>query len=142
MLPNRSRTTGSTDSPRVKRTGALPVPYCTRSVCSERIASAEIHDAGDTRFQRYRGSKRRPDGLMGERIHAVKTLAHPDQIEIANQVFSPSPEEVARARKLDAIYKEAQEKGLGAVAFEGKLVDVAVIRNARSIIQQADLIGM
>src|SRR6266568_3181808 len=71
-----------------------------------------------------------------------KWAIHPGQIDIANQVFSPSLEDVARARKLDAIYKEAQEKGMGAVSFEGKLVDVAVIRNARNIIQQADLIGM
>jgi citrate lyase subunit beta/citryl-CoA lyase len=89
-----------------------------------------------------------PDGYRRECTRSKvlgmvgKWAIHPGQIDIANQVFSPSPEDVARARKLDAIYKEAQEKGLGAVAFEGRLVDVAVIRNARNIIQQADLIGM
>ncbi len=73
---------------------------------------------------------------------AGKWAIHPNQIDIANQVFSPSPEEVDRARRLDAAYREAQANGLGAVAFEGKMIDVAVVRNARNIIQQADLIGI
>ncbi len=73
---------------------------------------------------------------------AGKWAIHPSQIDIANQVFSPSQEEVDRARKLDAFYTEAQARGLGAVAYEGKMIDVAVIRNARNIIQKADLIGM
>lgn len=71
-----------------------------------------------------------------------KWAIHPSQVDIANQVFSPSQEEVDRARRLDAIYSEAQARGLGAVAYEGKMIDVAVIRNARNIIQKADLIGM
>jgi len=89
-----------------------------------------------------------PDGYRREcvRSHTLgfvgKWAIHPTQIDIANHVFSPSQEEVDRARKLDAFYTEAQATGLGAVAFEGKMIDVAIIRNARNIIQKADLIGM
>jgi citrate lyase subunit beta/citryl-CoA lyase len=89
-----------------------------------------------------------PDGYRRESVRSSilgfvgKWAIHPSQIDIANQVFSPSQEEVDRARKLDAIYTEAQAQGLGAVAFEGKMIDVAIIRNARNIIQKADLIGM
>lgn len=89
-----------------------------------------------------------PDGYRRECVRSRtlgfvgKWAIHPTQIDIANHVFSPSQEEVDRARKLDAIYAEAQVKGLGAVAFEGKMIDVAIIRNARNIIQKADLIGM
>jgi citrate lyase subunit beta/citryl-CoA lyase len=88
------------------------------------------------------------EGYRREATHAKilgmvgKWAIHPSQIDIANDVFSPSPEEVERARKLDALYSEAQAQGRGAVAFEGKLIDVAVVRSARNIIQQADLIGM
>lgn len=71
-----------------------------------------------------------------------KWAIHPGQIDIANEVFSPTPAEVERARKLDALYSEAQASGQGAVAFEGKLIDVAVVRSARNVIQKADLIGM
>ena len=72
---------------------------------------------------------------------AGKWAIHPGQIDIANEVFSPTAEEVARARQIDALYREAQASGQGAVAFEGKMIDVAVIRSARNIIQKADLIG-
>ncbi len=89
-----------------------------------------------------------PDGYRRECVRSEtlgfvgKWAIHPTQIDIANNVFSPSQEEVDRARKLDAVYTEAQARGLGAVAFEGKMIDVAIIRNARNIIQKADLIGM
>ncbi len=69
-----------------------------------------------------------------------KWAIHPSQIEIANGVFAPSVDDIAWARTVDALYKEAQEKGLGAVTYAGKMVDVALIRNARNIIQKADLI--
>ena len=71
-----------------------------------------------------------------------KWAIHPGQIDIANQVFSPSQEEVDRARRMDAVYREAQEKGLGAVVFEGKMIDVAVVRNARNILEKGEMIGM
>jgi citrate lyase subunit beta / citryl-CoA lyase len=88
------------------------------------------------------------DGFRKECVHthtlgfSGKWAIHPSQIEIANQVFSPTREEVERARTLDALYTEAQDKGLGAVAFEGTMVDVALIRNARNVVQKAELIGM
>jgi len=89
-----------------------------------------------------------PDGYRRECTRSKvlgmvgKWAIHPNQIEIANDVFSPSQQEVDRARKLDELYSEAQAQGLGAVAFEGKMIDVAVVRSARNIIQKADLIGM
>ena len=50
--------------------------------------------------------------------------------------------EVDEARMLELLYVDAQEKGLGAIEYGGKMIDVALIRNARNIIQKADLIGM
>lgn len=66
-----------------------------------------------------------------------KWAIHPDQIEIINQVFSPSKEDVDRAIKVLAAHKEAQEKGLGAVAVEGRMVDQATVRLARQLYEQA-----
>lgn len=89
-----------------------------------------------------------PDGYRREciRSHVLgfvgKWAIHPSQIDIANQVYSPSQEEVDYARRLDAIYTEAQANGLGAVAVDGKMIDVAIIRSLRNTIQKADLIGM
>ena len=66
-----------------------------------------------------------------------KWVIHPDQIEIINQVFSPSKEDVDRAIKVLAAHKEAREKGLGAVAVEGRMVDQATVRLARQLYDQA-----
>ena len=66
-----------------------------------------------------------------------KWAIHPDQIEIINLVFSPSKEDVDRAIKVLAAHKKAQEKGLGAVAVEGRMVDQATVRLARQLYDQA-----
>jgi malyl-CoA/(S)-citramalyl-CoA lyase len=66
-----------------------------------------------------------------------KWAIHPDQIDIINQVFSPSKEDVDRAIKVLAAHKEAQEMGLGAVAVEGRMVDQATVRLAKQLYEQA-----
>lgn len=71
-----------------------------------------------------------------------KWAIHPDQIDIINQVFSPSKEDVDRAIKVLAAHKEAQEKGLGAVAVEGRMVDQATVRLARQLYEQARHLGL
>lgn len=71
-----------------------------------------------------------------------KWAIHPAQIDIANTVFSPSQEAVNQARRLETLYSEAQAQGLGAIEVDGKMIDSAIIRNARKILQQAELIGM
>jgi citrate lyase subunit beta/citryl-CoA lyase len=71
-----------------------------------------------------------------------KWAIHPSQIAIANQIYSPSQEEVARARKLDAAYQEALDRGVGAIAVDGKMIDVAIIRSLRTTLQKADLLEM
>ena len=71
-----------------------------------------------------------------------KWCIHPSQIAIANEVFSPAPGQVERARKMIAAMEEAEEKGLGAVAVDGVMVDAASARLMRNITRRADLIGI
>ena len=52
-----------------------------------------------------------------------KALIHPQQIEVANRCFTPSPEAVAEARRVLAAYEEAEGSGRGALAVEGQFVD-------------------
>jgi citrate lyase subunit beta/citryl-CoA lyase len=89
-----------------------------------------------------------PDGFRREcvRAHTLgavgKWAIHPSQIEIANEMFSPTREAVDRARKLSAAYAEAEAAGLGAVAVDGTMVDIASIRILRNTLKRAELIGM
>ena len=66
-----------------------------------------------------------------------KWAIHPDQIDIVNQVFSPSKEDVDRAVKVLAAHKKAREEGLGAVAVAGRMVDQATVRLAKQLYEQA-----
>ncbi len=109
------------------------------------IAARLAHiDAIDGAYSDFKN----PDGYRREctRAHILgfsgKWAIHPNQIGLANQVFSPTPQEVDYARRLDAAYTAAQEQGIGAVAFEGKMVDVAIVRSVKNVLQKADLIGM
>jgi len=112
-----------------------------RIAIAARLAHIDAIDGAYSDFKNPDGYRREctRSRVMG---FAGKWAIHPNQIGIANQVFSPSQEEIAYARKLDAAYTEAQAKGQGAVAFEGKMVDVAIVRSVRNVIQKADQIGL
>jgi citrate lyase subunit beta/citryl-CoA lyase len=71
-----------------------------------------------------------------------KWAIHPAQIEIAQEVFSPSQAEVDRARAMKKAYEDAQAQGLGAVQYEGAMIDVASLRIIQNVLDKADLIGM
>lgn len=81
-----------------------------------------------------------PEGFQAEAADARRSgfggkwVIHPSQIDTANDIFSPTPTEAARARDIVAAYADAQEQGLGAVAIDGKLVDAAHVRIALEIV--------
>jgi citrate lyase beta subunit len=59
-----------------------------------------------------------------------KWCIHPAQLPVVNEVFSPSEEEIAWARRVVAEFQAANERGAGAVAIDGKMIDGASIRMA------------
>ncbi|MFC6064037.1 HpcH/HpaI aldolase/citrate lyase family protein [Streptomyces ochraceiscleroticus] len=89
-----------------------------------------------------------PEGYRREALWAAslgyqgKWAIHPSQVVPANEVFSPSPEEVERARKLAKAYAEAEAQGLGALTLEGDMVDAASVRLLRNVLSKAELIGL
>jgi citrate lyase beta subunit len=71
-----------------------------------------------------------------------KWVIHPDQIEVVNAVFSPSSEEIERARMVIEAYDAAVASGRGAVSLGGSVVDSATIRMARQLWDQANYLGL
>jgi malyl-CoA/(S)-citramalyl-CoA lyase len=67
---------------------------------------------------------------------AGKSAIHPSQVSICNEVFLPSPEEVAWANNVVQELEQAARAGDGAVALKGEMVDEAHIKLARSILQE------
>jgi len=63
-----------------------------------------------------------------------KLLIHPNQIDIVHSVYSPSVKDVEWATKVIDAYAQAAKEGRGAVTFEGKMIDVAIVEKAKRII--------
>lgn len=66
---------------------------------------------------------------------------HPAQVAVMNEGFSPSTAEVARAEALTAAFDQALAEGRGAFSFEGKMIDLPVIEQARAVLAQRDAIA-
>ena len=70
-----------------------------------------------------------------------KTLVHPNQIEACNKAFSPSPEEVAQARKMIAAFDLPENKDKGVVSIDGRMVERMHAEMARRTVMIADAIA-
>ena len=66
-----------------------------------------------------------------------KWAIHPSQIELANDVFTPSQAEVTKARRIVEAMADAAREGKGAVSLDGRLIDLASIRMAEALLQKA-----
>ncbi len=71
-----------------------------------------------------------------------KWAIHPLQIETINKVFTPSTEDIDRARRIIDADKAARTGGRGAVAVDGRMVDQATVRLARRLWAQAQHLGL
>jgi citrate lyase subunit beta/citryl-CoA lyase len=68
-----------------------------------------------------------------------RAAIHPAQVDVINEVFTPTSEEVESARKVISAYEEAQARGTGAITGEdGLMIDEAVARAARQTIALAE----
>jgi len=70
-----------------------------------------------------------------------KWAIHPKQIALANEVFTPSEEAVTEPREILAAMEQAKANGEGATVYKGRLVDIASIKQAEVIVQQAELLA-
>ena len=71
-----------------------------------------------------------------------KMVIHPRQVEIAQRVFAPSPDEIGRALRIIRAHEEAQACGLGAFALDGKMVDRPVVKAAENIVRKGQQAGL
>jgi malyl-CoA/(S)-citramalyl-CoA lyase len=88
-----------------------------------------------------------PDGFRAAARRAAvlgcegKWAIHPSQVALANEVFTPPPKEVDRARRILVAMEQAAKEGKGAVSLDGRLIDIASIRQAEALVTTADRIA-
>lgn len=81
-----------------------------------------------------------PDGFLAAARRAAalgfegKWAIHPSQVDLANQVFSPSDAEVERARRILQALDEAKAEGRGAAQLDGRMIDAASARMAANVV--------
>lgn len=76
----------------------------------------------------------RQEALLAKSVGFLgKTCIHPSQIAIANEVFTPTREEVDWARK---IVESAGQASHGAYVLDGQMIDVPFINKAKMILRQ------
>ena len=68
-----------------------------------------------------------------------KQCIHPSQLSVVNEIFSPSAEEVARAKVVVDAYEEAAKTGRGAIGKDGKMIDYANIRMAKALLKKFEV---
>ena len=70
-----------------------------------------------------------------------KTLIHPDQVPIANDVFGYSPEEVTKARAILLAWRNAVEQGKGVAELDGQLIENLHAQEAERVVRFADVLA-
>jgi malyl-CoA/(S)-citramalyl-CoA lyase len=88
-----------------------------------------------------------PDGYRAAAGRAAalgcegKWAIHPSQIALANQAMGPPAAEVEKARRILEAMAAARADGKGAVSLDGRLIDIASIRQAEALVAKADQIA-
>lgn len=88
-----------------------------------------------------------PEGLRREANEARdlgyrgKMVIHPRQVAVVNDVFTPTQEEIAHARRVLAAAEVAERQGKGAFALDGKMIDRPLILQARLVLDIATAAG-
>ena len=106
-------------------------------------ARANGLDAIDGPFADFRDAAAyREEAGWASALGAVgKWAIHPSQVELANDVFSPTEDEVRRAKSMIARVHEAEAAGQGAAASGGVMIDAATARIFELILERAVLTG-
>jgi len=64
-----------------------------------------------------------------------RLCVHPDQVPVANELFTPSADEVARAERIVAAFSQAEAKGAAAVEVDGQMVDYPIVHRAQALLE-------
>lgn len=70
-----------------------------------------------------------------------KLVLHPNQIDMTNEIFTPSEEELSEARRIIAAIEASDREGHGVTLLDGKLVGPPMEKRARKVLEKWDRIG-
>jgi citrate lyase subunit beta/citryl-CoA lyase len=68
-----------------------------------------------------------------------KRQINPRQIEVVNEVFTPTEQEIRKAVKIVKAFERNKAEGIGVFAVDGKMVDAPVVQRALRVLEMADV---
>ncbi|MCX2724894.1 HpcH/HpaI aldolase/citrate lyase family protein [Roseibium salinum] len=119
---------------------AAMMPWLMTCVAAARAGGVDILDGVYNAFQDE-------EGFAAECAQGVemgmdgKTLIHPKQIDTCHAAFSPTPEEIAWARKINEAFDQPENADKGAIQVEGKMVERLHAQMGRRVIAIAEAIA-
>ena len=111
-----------------------------RMISAARANGIDAIDGPFPNFQDPAGYRR--EAVWASTLGAVgKWAIHPNQIELANDVFAPTEKEIALAKRMCDAYEAAEKGGDGAAGSGGFLVDAASVRIFEAVLERARVTG-
>jgi len=106
-------------------------------------ARANGLDPIDGPFANFRNADAyRQEAMWASTLGCVgKWAIHPSQVEIANEVYAPTADEIATARKMVDAYNASAEGGAGSAGLGGMMIDAATARIFETVLERARLTG-
>jgi citrate lyase subunit beta/citryl-CoA lyase len=136
---------GTNDLARELRAGLVPgrhplVPHLATALAAAREAGKVILDGVYNDVKNLEGF--RDECVQGAEMgFDGKTLIHPGQVDIANDVWAPSEADVEHARKVIAAFDEAVREGRGVITVDGRMIENLHVANAQRTLAVADAIA-
>lgn len=85
----------------------------------------------------------RKDTIRGKSLGmTAKAAINPRQIDVINEVFTPTMEEIEYAQNVIKAMEEAKREGKGVFSYQGKMVDAPIIHRAETILKKAKAAGV
>lgn len=110
-------------------------------------ALAAAREAGRVILDGVYNDVRDPDGLRAECVQGFemgfdgKTLIHPGQVEVTNEVWAPDADAVDHARRVIEAFREAVAEGRGVVTVDGRMIENLHVAQAERTLAIADAIA-
>ena len=136
---NRSVDVGGGDTGTVDEYGEASLLYARSAVAvAARAADVQALDTPYVKFRDPNGLKSE-SGLARRLGYGGKFAIHPAQVEVIEEIFSPTDAEIERARRVLEAARVAELEGRGSVSLDGEMVDAPVVARARNVLARANM---
>ena len=113
----------------------------TRLVVAARAAGVEVYDTPFTDVNDDEGIVK--DACVAKALgFNGKASISPRHVEVINSVFSPTQQDVDYAYEVMDVIELAKQRGKGAIALHGKMIDAPIVARAERTIAMAQALGM